>query len=87
LESISGFAFSPGDLLLTPGTAIGILHGTRLVMLRWSPGDVARVGLRQTRGAELVTLVFARKAVELWISVLTARDATEAQRLLDAKQP
>jgi amino acid transporter len=87
LESISGFAFSPGDLLLTPGTAIGILHGTRLVMLRWSPGDVARVGLRQTRGAELVTLVFARKSVELWLSVLTARDATEAQRLLDAKQP
>ncbi|MGB8966681.1 MAG: beta-galactosidase, partial [Candidatus Cybelea sp.] len=87
LESISGFAFSAGDMLLTPGTAIGILHGTRLAMLRWSPGDVARVGLRQTRGAELVTLVFARKSVELWLSVLTARDSTEAQHLLDAKQP
>ncbi len=65
-----------------PAHVIGVLHGTRLVVVRWRRGDVAHVDLRQTRGAELVTLIFARRSVELRLSVLTARDATEAQRLL-----
>ena len=88
-ESISGFALAPRDTILTPsdGNARGILHGTRLVVLRWRQGDVARAQLRSTRAAELVSLIFARRAVELRLSVYTVPNAAEARRLLDAKQP
>jgi hypothetical protein len=43
--------------------------------------------LRQTRGAEIVTLVFARRSVELRLGTYSARNAAEARRLLDANQP
>ncbi|MEO6836052.1 MAG: amino acid permease [Candidatus Tumulicola sp.] len=84
LESISGFAFHEGDILVAPSgaTFIGILHGRRLAALRWRAGDVDRVTLRQTRGAQLVTLVFAHASVELRLGVYEARDAAEAERLL-----
>ena len=77
LESISGFAFAPGDRLLIASRELrlAILHGKHLVVLRWHDGDVARVDTRQTRGAEIVTLVFARRSVELRLGVFTARDA------------
>ncbi len=89
LESISGFTFAPGDTTVTSsdGNALGVLHGTRLASLRWRAGDVARFSLRSTRGAQLVTLVFARRSVELRLAVYYARDPAEARRVLDAKQP
>ncbi len=89
LESISGFAFVPGDAVIGSGNehAVGILHGHRLASLRWRPGDVKRVTLGQTRGAELITLVFARRSAELRLGISTAADAAEARRLLGAKQP
>ncbi|HYL26627.1 MAG TPA: beta-galactosidase, partial [Candidatus Nitrosotalea sp.] len=60
LTSISGFAFVSGDRLLrsTAGDAVGILHGARFAVLRWRREEVARLDLRPTRGAELVTLIF-----------------------------
>ena len=89
LESISGFAFTPGDRLLiaSGGNAVAILHRKHLVVLRWRDGDVARVDSRQTRGAQIVTLVFGRPSIELRLGASTARDAAEARRLLDAKGP
>jgi amino acid transporter len=89
LESLSGFALDAKDTLLhsSDRSAIGILHGKRLTTLRWRPGDVARVELRTTRGAELVTLVFARRSVEMRLAVRSAADASEARRLLDTNQP
>jgi amino acid transporter len=86
LASISGFGFVRGDTLLrsAEGTSVGILHGNRLTVLRWRRGDVARVTLRATRAAELVTLVFARRSVELRLGLYTARSEAEARRLLDA---
>ncbi len=89
LESISGFAFAAGDVLLkaSGGDAVGILHGRQLTMLRWHYGDVARLDLRTTRGAELVTLIFARRSVEMRLGIRTVQNAAEAQRLLDANQP
>jgi amino acid transporter len=89
LESISGFAFTSGDRLFTSSLAdaVGILHGQRLVILRWRRADVARMDLRLTRGAEIVTLVFARRSVEVRLGIYAARNAAEAQRVLDEKQP
>ncbi len=89
LASISGFAFVAGDLAITSpdGNSLGVLHGTRFAWVGWRHGDVARIEMRQTRGAQLVTLVFARRSVELRLGVSSARDASEARRLLDAKQP
>jgi amino acid transporter len=89
LESISGFAFVSGDALLkaSGGEAIGILHGQRLTTLRWRRGDVARMDLRTTRGAELVTLIFGRRSVEMRLGVRPVQSAAEAHRLLDANQP
>jgi amino acid transporter len=89
LESISGFALAAGDALLraSGGDALGILHGRELTTLRWRHGDVARVDLRATRGAELLTLTFGRRAVEMRLGVRLAQNAAEAQRLLDANQP
>jgi amino acid transporter len=87
LKSISGFAFHEGDVVIAPLGApfAGILHGRAVAALRWSPGDVQNVALRQTRGAELVTLVFARSPVRLRLGVYAARDAAEAEQLLRAK--
>jgi len=89
LGSISGFAFAPGDALLSSadGNARGVLHRGRLVAVRWRAGDVARVQTRTTRGAEIITLVFARKSIELRLGVYPARDAAEARRVLNANQP
>jgi amino acid transporter len=88
LESISGFAFHSGDVLIAPNQAnfVGILHGRRLAALRWRAGDVDRVILKQTRGAALVTLVFARSAIELHLGVHDAGDPAEAVRLLQANR-
>ncbi len=88
LESVSGFAFERGDELFAPPgeTYVGILHGTRLAVLRWRPGDVQHVTLAHARGAEIVTLVFARSTVELHLGVYAA-DATEAGRILQANPP
>jgi hypothetical protein len=88
LESISGFAFVSGDAVLKASDedAFGILHGRRLTTLRWRRGDVARMDLRTTRGAELVTLIFARRSVEMRLGVRPVQSAAEAQRLLDANQ-
>jgi hypothetical protein len=88
LESISGFAFTPGDTLLVSrdGAARGFLHRGRLTVLRWRAGDIARIQTRTTRGADLVTLIFARRSVELRLSLYSVRDAAEARRLLDANQ-
>ena len=89
LESISGFAFVSGDAILkaSDGDAIGLLHGRRLTTLCWRRGDVARMDLRATRGAELVTVIFARRSVEMRLGVRPVQSAAEAQRLLDANQP
>jgi hypothetical protein len=89
LQSISGFTFTAGDALLTSsgGDALGILHGRQLTTLRWRHGDVARVDLRAARGAELVTLTFARRSVAMRVGVRPVQNAAEAQRLLDANQP
>ena len=88
LESISGFAFVSGDAILeaTDEDALGILHGQQLTTLRWRRGDVARMDLRTTRGAELVTLIFARRLAEMRLGVRSVHSAAEAQRLLDANQ-
>ncbi len=82
LESISGFAWSAGDeAVQSPGgNALGILHGRRLTTLRWRPGDVKRVMLERRRGAELVTLVFARPSIELRLGVTTAASEAEARK-------
>lgn len=89
LESISGFALMPGDRVITSsaGTAVGILHRERLVRLRWRAGDVARYYMRTTRGAELVTLIFARRSVQMGLGIYSAPKVAEARRLLDAKLP
>ena len=89
LESISGFAFGAGDALLkaSGGDALGYSTAERLTTLRWRHGDVARVDLRTTRGAELVTLIFARRSVEMRLGVRPVQNAAEAQRMLDANQP
>ena len=89
LESISGFAFGGRDVLLKPsgGDGLGLLHRNRFATIRWRAGDVARVDLRQTRGAELVTLIFAHRSAELHLGLRTVRDAAEARRMLDANQP
>jgi hypothetical protein len=88
LESVSGFALAPGDSVLAPSgsNGVGILHGQRLTFLRWRAGDVARVDLRRTRGAEIVTLVFARRSVEMRLGLRAVRDAAEARALLGANQ-
>ncbi|HEV3091289.1 MAG TPA: amino acid permease [Candidatus Cybelea sp.] len=85
LESISGFAFGAGDRVLrgSGGDAVGVLHGTRLATLRWRPGEVERSDARTTRGAELVTLVFAKRSVEMRLDVRTVAGATDARRILD----
>jgi amino acid transporter len=89
LVSISGFAFVPGDVALTSARhdAVGLLHGNAFAMLRCRPGDAASITLRQTRGAQIVTVVFAHRKVELRLGLYTVRNVSEARSLLDAKQP
>jgi glycosyl hydrolase family 35 len=89
LESISGFAFAAGDSLIAPDGAfgLGILHGERLASLRWRAGDVARVDLRHTRGAEIVALVFAKPQAELRLGFFAHMDAEKAETLLRANRP
>jgi Glycosyl hydrolases family 35 len=65
LESVSGFAFSEGDLITSGPDFVSISHLGIVTTLRWKAGDVSRVDLRRTRGAELVTLVFAGAEVRL----------------------
>jgi hypothetical protein len=88
LESISGFALQAGDAVLRSRDrrTLGILHADQLTELHWRQGDVATVELRETRGAELVTLIFARRTVEMSLRVVTAASRGEARRLLDANQ-
>jgi len=88
LESISGFAVTAGDTLLasSDGDARGILHRGRLAVLRWHTGDVAHVQTRTTRGAEIVTLLFARRSIELRLGVYSVRDVAEARGALNANQ-
>jgi amino acid transporter len=89
LSSISGFAFVPGDTVIAPrdATFVAVLHGRRLAALRWRSGDVSRVDVRNTRGAAIFTLVFARPEVELRLGIYTAANAAEAERLLRANRP
>ena len=80
LESISGFTWSAGDRVVQSpgGNAVELLHAGRLTTLRWRAGDVQRVVLEQRRGAELVTLVFARRSVELRLGVSAAASSADA---------
>ncbi|MBV8282522.1 MAG: amino acid permease, partial [Candidatus Eremiobacteraeota bacterium] len=87
LTSISGFAFSAGDSVLASSDARGILHRNHMVVLQWRRGDVASVTTRTTRGAEIVTLIFALRSVEMRLGFYPVTGAAEAQRLLDAKEP
>ncbi len=86
LVSISGFSFLAGDGIVTSADrdALGILHGRRMAWLRWNRGEVARIETRQTRGAELIGIVFNRAAVRLRLGIFTVSNAAEAQRRLDA---
>jgi amino acid transporter len=86
LESISGFALAPGDRVLTAShnDAVGILHDGRLVRLRWRAGEVATFHLRTTRAAELVTLIFARRSVEIGLGTYPADSLAQAHALVDA---
>ncbi|MBV8489426.1 MAG: hypothetical protein JO199_02765 [Candidatus Eremiobacteraeota bacterium] len=86
LASVSGFAFVQGDTVVAPSGApyVGILHGHRLAAISWQPGDVAAVQLRSTRGAELVSLTFAKRSVRLALGIYAAGDPAEAERLLQA---
>ncbi len=87
LESISGFAFTAGDAVMISKSrsAIGVYHRGRVAVLRWRSGDVARTTLRTTRDAQIVTLVFARRSIELRLGVHTVRNAAEARELLDER--
>jgi hypothetical protein len=86
LKSISGFAYSNDDTIVNPagGNGVGILDHGRLAMLRWLPGDVATVNIRQTRGAAIVTLVCAQRDVEFHLGIATVANAAEADALLRA---
>lgn len=65
LESISGFAFDTSDTLQEGADFVRIVHHGEATTLAWRFDEVRRVELRRTRGAELVTLVFARPEVHL----------------------
>ncbi|HEY1654221.1 MAG TPA: amino acid permease [Candidatus Tumulicola sp.] len=86
LESISGFTFRSGDVLIAPAGAsyVGILHGRSLLAMRWLPNAIRRVELRAVRGAQLVTLVFSGRTAELRLCFYDAVDAAEAERILQA---
>ena len=86
LASVSGFAFAPSDRLLTStdADALGILHGRRLMRLQWRRAEVAHAFWRRTRGAQLVTLVFARRAVEMTLGLYSTSSDAEAQAFVDA---
>ncbi len=84
LESISGFAMAPGDTLVAPAGAsgAGVIHGGRLVALRWHAGDVRLATVRATRGAALITLGFKRSPVELRIGSYAVESPAAAEQLL-----
>jgi hypothetical protein len=63
LESVSGFAFGLDDTLSNGPGWLSIGHAGQTTTLRWIPAEVTRVDLRRTRGAEIVTLVFATPEV------------------------
>jgi hypothetical protein len=52
--------------------------------LRWRAGEVAAFRLRTTRAAELVTLLFARRSVEIGLGIYPVVDFAQARKLLDA---
>jgi len=89
LESVSGFAYRAGDVVIAPDTAnyVGFLHGRRLAALRWQPGDVEHATVKHVRGAQLLTLVFTRRDVNLRLGIYDVNDAAEAERLLQANPP
>jgi amino acid transporter len=84
LSNISGFAMRDGDTLVAPrgASGAGVLHAGQLSALRWRPQDVRSASVRATRGAELITLVFARSPVELRFGTYAARGTAEAERML-----
>ena len=86
LVSVSGFARADSDTVLRSksGDAVGIFHRDRVATMRWAHEDVASVDVRQSRGAELVTLTFARATISVQLEVRRVESATEAQQLLDA---
>jgi hypothetical protein len=86
LSNISGFAMRDGDTLVAPrgASGAGVLHAGQLSALRWRPQDVRSASVRATRGAELITLVFARSPVELRFGTYAARGTAEAERMLQA---
>jgi len=86
LVSVSGFARADSDIVLRSksGDAVGIFHRDRVATMRWTHEDVASVDVRQSRGAELVTLTFARATISVQLEVRRVESATEAQQLLDA---
>jgi hypothetical protein len=55
--------------------------------LRWRAGDGGRYYLRATRGAELMTIIFANRSVQMGLGIYPSQTLTEARRLMDAKQP
>ncbi len=81
LVSISGFTFVPGDQLLssTGHDAIGILHAGRVATLRWNQDEVSLADVRSTRGAQVVTLVFSQRSIDLRLGIHAVTDAAEAQ--------
>lgn len=89
LASLSGFAFDDGDRLIAPAGApyVGILHGTRLVALRWTESEVASMSVRATRGARIVTLIFARRSARFYIGVYAVKSGAQAEELLRANPP
>ncbi|HEY3674495.1 MAG TPA: hypothetical protein VGK84_00730, partial [Candidatus Tumulicola sp.] len=93
LESISGFAMRPGDVLIAPSgvSGAGVLHAGRLTAIRWRPDEVGSVMVRATRGAALVTLDFraqpyflAPRPVELRFASYQVASVAEAERILQA---
>jgi amino acid transporter len=86
LVSVSGFARADSDTVLRSkaGDALGIFHRDRVATMRWVQEDVGSVDLRQTRGAELVTLTSARATISLQLEVRRVGSVTEAQQLLDS---
>ncbi len=85
LVSISGFAFDSGDrVLISPDkNAVGISHAGRLSVLRWNRDDVARMDVRRTRGAEIVSLMFSRRSIALHLGNYAFTNASQLPLLLE----
>ena len=91
LQSISGFRRDAGDIsLFVPGAnCVGVFYGSEksLARLCWSPGDVAQATMRDTRGASLATLRFAKRHVTMTLEILTATTVEQARALVEEKTP